>query len=482
MHKSDSTKKTIEFNSLLRSQFPFEPTGKQKELFAALSTFLFEDSERSAFVLKGYAGTGKTTVLGALVRSLPSVLMRSFLLAPTGRAAKVMAGYAGKPAYTIHKKIYVKEKVNGVLQFVLMKNLHKRTLFIVDEASMISFKSGLKTPYGGERNLLDDLVKYVYSGEGCKLILVGDGAQLPPVMEVESKALDADFLNRRYSLNVREIELTEVTRQLNDSGILFNSFQIRNQQEKGTFPALYHEKFDDVSVITGYDLQDELDHAIGRYGVDNCMVITRSNKRANLFNLQIRSRILWFEEEVSAGDLLMVVKNNYYWLDDKSKAGFIANGDIIEILKVVKEEARYEQRFLTVICKLIDYPEEPELEVKLLMGSLMVESANLPRSTMKEFYYEVEKDYLEFSNKRVRTKKILDDPYFNALQVKFAYAVTCHKSQGGQWPVVFIDQGYLTEEMLDKEYLRWLYTAVTRAQEEVYFVNFNKQFFPEGVE
>lgn len=487
MGELNSTNKTNQFYRLLRSYFIHEPTGKQKELFEALSVFLFEDADRTIFLLKGYAGTGKTSVIGALVKALPDVLRRSVLLAPTGRAAKVMSNYSGKPASTIHRKLYVKSDKGGSSHFTLAPNKHKNTLFIVDEASMIPVRSGMKSPFG-ERSLLDDLMRYVYSGEGCKMILVGDTAQLPPVMEEESWALESDFIRRRFGLPVKEIELTEVMRQMNESGILFNSFQIRSQQDQAPqsgdggqmdFPVIYTDRFADVIRVNGHELQDELEDNIGKYGVENCMVITRSNKRANLFNQQIRSRVLWQEDEVSAGDLLMVVKNNYTWLGAESKAGFIANGDIVEVLKIIGYEDLYERRFVNVICRLLDYPEEPELEVKLLLDTIMADAPSLSRQEMKVFFNEVEQDFMEFSNRKKRIAKVMESPYFNALQVKFAYAVTCHKSQGGQWPVVFIDQGYLTDEMMNKEYLRWLYTAITRAQEKVYLLNFHKNFFPE---
>jgi len=491
MPQTNSTNKTDHFYRLLSTYFAHEPTVKQKELFHALSAFLFEDSERTVFLLRGYAGTGKTSVIGALVKALPDMMKRSVLLAPTGRAAKVMGNYSGKPASTIHRKMYFKTSKGGMNYFKLMENKHKNTLFIVDEASMISVKGGIKNPYEEERNLLDDLMKYVYSGDGCKLILVGDTAQLPPVMEEESWALDANFIKRRFQLPVKEIELTQVMRQMQESGILFNSFQIRNQQHVAPklseddlmeFPVISTERFKDVIKVNGYDLQDELESNIGTYGVENCMIITRSNKRANQFNQQVRSRVLWHEDEVTAGDLMMVVKNNYTWLDATSKAGFIANGDIIEILKIVKIEEIYGKRFANVVCRLLDYPEEPELETKIMLDTIMVEAPNLPRKDMKELFTEIEQDFMEFSNRKQRIKKVLDSPYFNALQVKFSYSVTCHKSQGGQWPVVFIDQGYLTDEMMNKEYLRWLYTAVTRAQTKLYLLNFNKNFFPNEKE
>ena len=487
MKEYNSTEITIRFKKILQAYFLHQPTSEQSKLFSALSEFLFQDPNRSVFLVKGYAGTGKTSAVGALVKTMPEFNTKTVLLAPTGRAAKVMSNYACKPASTIHRKLYFKTSKGGANYFALMKNLHKNTLFIVDEASMISVKRGVKNPFEEERSILDDLIKYVYQGDGCKLLLVGDVAQLPPVMEEQSYALDSAYLRKRYAVPVVEIVLTEVMRQLKESGILFNSFQIRSQQNQlietkegmVTFPSLKTEPFKDIIKISGYELEDELDINLGTKGVENCVVITRSNKRANQFNQQIRTRILWHEDEISTGDILMVVKNNYTWLNEESKAGFIANGDTIEVLKIVAFEDLYQRRFANVICRLVDYPDESNLEVKLLLDTIMVDGPNLPRDEMKAFFHEVENDYMEFSNRKQRIKKVLDNPYFNALQVKFAYAVTCHKSQGGQWPVVFIDQGYITEELLNKEYLRWLYTAITRAQEKVYLINFHASFFPE---
>ncbi|MBT4775972.1 MAG: AAA family ATPase [Crocinitomicaceae bacterium] len=487
MKEYNSIEITVRFKKILQTYFEHQPTLEQSKLFLALSTFLFNDPNRSVFLIKGYAGTGKTSAVGALVKTLPEFNTKTVLLAPTGRAAKVMANYACKPASTIHRKLYFKTSKGGTNYFALMQNLHKNTLFIVDEASMISVKRGVKNPFEEERSILDDLIKYVYQGDGCKLLLVGDIAQLPPVMEEQSYALDSSYLKKRYALPIVEVVLKEVMRQMKESGILFNSFQIRSQQDqlietkKGTvtFPSLKTAPFKDVIKISGYDLEDELDINLGNKGVENCVVITRSNKRANQFNQQIRTRILWHEDEISTGDFLMVVKNNYTWLNEESKAGFIANGDTIEVLKIVGFEEVYQRRFANVICRLVDYPDESNLEVKLLLDTIMIDGPNLPRNEMKAFFHEVENDYMEFSNRKQRIKKVLDNPYFNALQVKFAYAVTCHKSQGGQWPVVFIDQGYITEELLNKEYLRWLYTAITRAQEKVYLINFHASFFPE---
>jgi len=490
MSEINSTEITDHFYKILLSNFRHEPTIEQKAVFKSLSIYLLESTQKSVFLLKGYAGTGKTSIIATLVKSVPVVQKQVSLLAPTGRAAKVMTSYSGRQASTIHRKLYFKTSKGGMNYFSLMQNLHKNTVFIVDEASMISVKRGVKNPFEDERSLLEDLVQYVQQGEGCQLIMVGDTAQLPPVMEEESFALQPEFLRRNYSLLVHEMELKEVMRQIKESGILYNSFQIRSQQEFLTgekeghfnFPKLTTTQFHDIIRIDGYELHEELERNIDLYGIENCMVVTRSNKRANKFNQQIRVRILWHEDEISTGDLLMIVKNNYTWLGEDSNAGFIANGDTIEILNIRGYEELYGKRFANVMCRMTDYPEEPDLEVKIMLDTIMVDGPSLPSKEMKEFFQAVEEDYMEFSNRKQRIKMVLESPYFNALQVKFAYAVTCHKSQGGQWPVVFIDQGYLTDEMMNKDYLRWLYTAITRAQEKVYLVNFHKNFFPKEME
>jgi len=490
MSEINSTEITNHFNKILLSNFKHEPTIEQKAVFRSLSTYLLEGTQKSVFLLKGYAGTGKTSIIAALVKSVPVVHKQVILMAPTGRAAKVMTSYSGRQASTIHRKLYFKTSKGGMNYFSLMQNLHKNTVFIVDEASMISVERGVKNPFEDERSLLADLVQYVQQGDGCQLIMVGDTAQLPPVMEEKSFALQSEFIRRKYSLLVHELELKEVMRQIKESGILHNAFQIRSQQDilsgkkndRFNFPKLSTNLFDDVNRINGYELHEELERNIGLYGIQNCMVVTRSNKRANNFNQQIRIRILWHEDEISAGDLLMIVKNNYTWLSEGSNAGFIANGDTIEILSIRGYEELYGKRFANVICRMIDYPKEPDLEVKIMLDTIMVDGPSLPSKEMKEFFRAVEEDYMEFSNRKQRIKKVLESPYFNALQVKFAYAVTCHKSQGGQWPVVFIDQGYLTDEMMNRDYLRWLYTAITRAQEKVYLINFHKNFFPEEID
>lgn len=473
------------FYQSLLAHFGFKPTKNQQKVIGELTDFTFSTTPKSAFVLKGYAGTGKTSIIGALVKTLPDFNFSSVLLAPTGRAAKVLSNYSGKPAFTIHKMIYqLKSGGDGYTRFVLRENKFENTLFLVDEASMIGDGSGLTNAGWGEtKSLLDDLLSYVFAGKNCKLILIGDTAQLPPVGSDLSPALDEDFMYKSYFLNLSFFELNEVVRQKKTSGILKLATSLRNkiQEENYQLPLLQvKESGVDVKIITGLELEDELNSAYGKYGEENAMVICRSNKRANLFNLQIRSRIKWLEDEIASGDFMMVVKNNYFWLDDSSKAGFIANGDIVEILKIRGEEEQYGFRFATVTVRMLDYLDENDLEVKILLESILSDSPSLPSARFRELYDAISEEYSYEPNRKKRNELIRKNPYYQALQVKFANAVTCHKSQGGQWDVVFVEQGYLTEEMINMEYLRWLYTAVTRAKKILYLVNFNEEFFEKS--
>ncbi len=462
------------------SGFSFEPTADQQHAVQLLAAFLAEGSEREVFLLRGYAGTGKTRIIAELSQTLPAFKMRSVLLAPTGRAAKVLAGYAKGSAQTIHRKIYRKEtSPEGGMVFSQAPNQHKNSLFIVDEASMIG-ESG-----AGEgasfNNLLGDLLEYVFSGENCRLMLVGDTAQLPPVGSALSPALDKKYLQSRYSLIVKEAELKQVVRQKEMSGILFNATGLRVQllENENKFPKL--ETGTDVLKITGMELEDALNEAYSNFGYEEVLVICRSNKRANAYNQQIRVRIKWQENELSTGDLMMVVKNNYFWLDEKSEAGFIANGDGIELKKVRRIKEVYGFRFAEVLFRLADYPNEPDMDGILLLDTLMAESPALTQQQSKQLFDAVMEDFADEPIKGRRYALLRKNPYYNALQVKFSYAVTCHKAQGGQWPCIFIDQGYFTEDMMNAEYLRWLYTAFTRATEKVYLVNFNERFFEETI-
>jgi len=474
------------FHKTLLQNFGFEPTKNQLMVIGELTDFVFLKMKKHLFVLKGYAGTGKTSIVGALVKTLPTIHYDSVLLAPTGRAAKVLSNYANKPAFTIHKMIYqLSSGGDGYTRFSIKQNKFQNTIFLVDEASMINDGGGLASSgWGEQKSLLDDLLEFVFDGVNCKLILIGDTAQLPPVGMELSPALDQDALYAAYHLNLEFNELTEVVRQAEDSEILTNATYLRNKIgiNNTDLPLFNSVNTADVKTISGLELEDELSDAYGKFGDENVMVITRSNKRANLFNLQIRARIRWLEDELAAGDFLMVVKNNYFWLTDDAKAGFIANGDIVEVLKISGEEEIYGFRFANVIVRMIDYPNEPDLEIKILMDSILVETPSLPSDRFKELYEAVSADYSYEPNRKKRNELIRKNPYYQALQVKFAYAVTCHKSQGGQWDAVFVDQGYLTEEMVNVEYLRWLYTAITRAKQELYLVNFSGVFYGEEPE
>ncbi|MES2426509.1 MAG: AAA family ATPase [Bacteroidota bacterium] len=462
----------------IRKSFPHEPTVQQQELFGLLHDFLQKDVGDECFILKGYAGTGKTTIVGALVKALRAYNYKSVLLAPTGRAAKVITSYSGRKAFTIHKRIYRKKTALNVDEsFTIADNLANNTLFIIDEASMISDQiSG-----NNRETLLHDLVKYVYNKKNCKLMLVGDTAQLPPVGSDNSPALDSQLMKLDYALNVFSYELTDVLRQQKDSGILFNATRIRDiiRQEKEIIPQITTKGYTDVFRMTGERLQEGLEYAYNKYGNENTLVICRSNKNANLYNKQIRTRLLWREEELTGGDQLMVVKNNYFWLQDQEEGstGFIANGDIARIRKVRKIEDMYGFRFADVQLEFIDYAEDPVLDCKVLLDTLYSESPALQSIDQKRLYLEAMKDYEHITNRRAKHQELKLNPYYNALQIKFAYAITCHKAQGGQWDAVFVDQGYLTDDMVNMDFLRWFYTACTRATKELFLVNFNAQFY-----
>jgi len=457
--------------------FPFNPTGEQLLALKVLSEFIVSHQEHKLLLLKGYAGTGKTSLLGATVKALNELKQKTILMAPTGRAAKVFADYAKHNAYTIHKKIYRQNKFsNEFTGFSLTENLHKQTLFIIDEASMISNDSNGTYSFGSGR-LLDDLIQYVYSGEHCKLILMGDAAQLPPVHQLESPALNADFL-RGYQLDVDEIYLTEVVRQNENSGILYNATSIRESLRKmriNDYPLLNLNTFPDIKNITGDELIEEISSAYSTDGIDETIIICRSNKRAYVYNNGVRNRILYQEEEISSGDRLMVVKNNYFWTSSKDEQiDFIANGDIIEVIRVLRTYEMYDFRFCDMIVRFQDY--ELEMEIRVLLDTLKHESPSLPKELNDKLFFNVLEDYIDEKTKADKIKKIKTDPYYNAIQVKYAYAITCHKAQGGQWKNVFLDIGYITKEMLGEDFYRWLYTAITRATQQLYFVNLPKEF------
>jgi len=460
----------------IKTNFPYKPTFEQENVVKILADFLFCRKMETLFLLKGYAGTGKTSLIGALVKTLDQLEQKCILLAPTGRAAKVFSHYSGHPAYTIHKKIYRQKSFsNEVDNFSINDNLHQHTLFIVDEASMIA-NDGLSGSMFGTGRLLDDLIQYVYSGQGCRLMLIGDTAQLPPVGEEESPALSADAL-KGYGLEVFEGMLTEVVRQLSDSGILWNATEIRRyiaEEDFFTLPLIRVEDFPDIKVIPGNELIEAIGECYDRAGMDETIVVCRSNKRANIYNKGIRNTILYREEELESGDLLMVAKNNYFWTEGCKEIDFIANGDIGVVRRVRREREMYGFRFADVTLRFPDY-NDMELEVTVLLDTLHTDSPALPKEMSDKLFYAVLEDYADITVKRERMKKMKSDPYYNALQVKYAYAVTCHKAQGGQWKRVFLDQGYMTEDMLSPDYFRWLYTAFTRATETLYLVNWPKE-------
>ena len=470
-------KKTIDFYKELLKKFPYTPTQKQSELLNLLSGFIFDDEKDSLFLLKGYAGTGKTTTISAFVNALSNVGKKAVLLAPTGRAAKVIAVYSKRPAFTIHKKIYFpKKQANGSVDFVLQPNKHRNTIFIVDEASMIpDSRQNQKLFETG--SLLDDLISYVYAGHQCKLIFIGDTAQLPPVKLDVSPALEVDTLTYEYHKIVTEIELDEVMRQHENSGILANATQLRLQLQNEGDKFQFDIDFPDIKrLIDGYDIEDALVSSYDRDGVEDTAFIVRSNKRANQYNQQIRMKIRGQENEISAGDFVMVVKNNYYWLKESSAAGFIANGDICEILKIFSVKELYGFKFAEVELRMIDYPEMHPFETVLLLDTLTSESPSLTYEESNKLYQTVKEDYAHEKSKFKQFLAIKSNKYFNALQVKFSYSMTCHKSQGGQWKTVFIEQPYLPDGV-SKEYFRWLYTAMTRAQEKLYLIGFKDDFF-----
>ena len=515
--------------SILLNNFGFTPTEGQAKVLYHLSAFILTEKERPLYLLRGYAGTGKTTLVSTLVKTLPQIGMRYQLLAPTGRAAKVMSSYTGKPASTLHRKLYRFQAVaNGELRMTRDVNKHKNTVFIVDECSMISDQGD---GYSWSRSLLDDLIEYVFSGSCCKLLLIGDSAQLPPVGLDISPAMDFDILRNSFNLTIATYEMKEVMRQALESGILHNATEIRNKIAMSNeqwamsdfdgyeLPLLNINNFDDIIKIDPMSFEELLWQSFGDKRSNNdAVVICRSNKRANMFNQAIRSRVLQEEGELSAGDKLMVVKNNYFWTSQQDNEttrqqvaetqrrrvaesqstinnpfpsqspfqsqspipniSFIANGDMIEIMKINKFEEMYGFHFADVEIQLMDYEDAPSLSVKILLETLHSDSPALTSDEAKKLYQAVEEDYMDIPKAADRRKAMKDNPYFNALQVKYGYALTCHKTQGGQWNNVFVEAPYLPEEtILELGDLRWLYTAITRASEKVYLVNFKDEWF-----
>ncbi|MCK0162044.1 ATP-dependent RecD-like DNA helicase [Allomuricauda sp. F6463D] len=467
------------FLKILNDKFPHVPTPKQDVALNMLANFVLEGKKDDVFLLKGFAGTGKTTLVATLVSSLWKVKMSAVLMAPTGRAAKVMSVYSGNKAFTIHKKIYFpKKQTGGGIQFVLAPNKHRNTVFIVDEASMIP-----DTPADSKLfengSLLDDLMFYVYSGHNCKLILIGDTAQLPPVKLELSPALDEDRLSLNYDKEVDCLELDEVMRQSGGSGILYNATNLREQLQSEFFENFSFDLGsyrDIVRLIDGGEIQEAIDSSYAQNGKEQTAIIVRSNKRANLYNQNIRERILFLDNEISVGDYMMVVKNNYFWLKPNSEAGFIANGDIIEVLELFSIKELYGFKFADVKVKMVDYPNQKPFETVLLLDTISAETPSLSYEDGNRLYQEVMKDYAHEKSKYKKFLGVKNNRFFNALQVKFSYAITCHKSQGGQWDTVFVEQPYLPNGV-DKDYLRWLYTAITRAERQLYLIGFKDDFF-----
>jgi len=462
---------------LLKDNFDYVPTESQKDLISNLSFFISNQESKPVFLLKGYAGTGKTTIISSLVKTLDEFHLQYILLAPTGRAAKVLSNYTRRPAFTIHKKIYIQKSAKeGMGIFVLERNMFSNTFFIIDEASMITNQAQDLNSFGTGR-LLDDLIQYVYNDKNNKLILIGDTAQLPPVNLNISPALDIKIL-QNFGLNVIESNLTDVIRQSMGSGILFNATELRNllDNNKIHLPSIRTKRFTDIIPLTGAELVEELSKAYDQHGHNETIIVTRSNKRANKYNQGIRNQILNRETEISKGDFLMIVRNNYFWLDENQVTDFIANGDIAEVIKIHKYEEQYGFRFADVTLRFPDY-ENMTIQCKIMLDTLMIETAALGQERSQELYNHILEDYPEIKSKRKQYETVREHSYFNALQVKFAYAVTCHKAQGGQWEAVFVDQGFITEDMINIEYLRWLYTAFTRATRKLYLINFSPRYF-----
>ena len=468
------------FYKELLNKFPYQPTFKQSKLFLMLADFILSKEKNSIFLIKGYAGTGKTTTLSTLVQNLWRLEKKVVLLAPTGRAAKVMSAYSRRKAFTIHKKIYFpKKQNNGSIEFILQPNKHAHTIFIVDEASMIPDGSQNGILFD-KKSLLNDLISYVYSGHQCRLILIGDTAQLPPVKLKLSPALDENVLASHYDKEVQKIELDEVTRQHQKSGILANASVLRTFIVSDAHSFKFDLGYQDIiRLMDGYDIEDSIIESYEKKGIEDTALIVFSNKRANLYNQQIRSQILGYDNEISSGDYIMVVKNNYYWLQDSSEAGFIANGDICEVLKMISIKDLYGFRFAEVIIRMIDYPNQDPFETVLLIDTLKSDSPSLSYQDSNRLYQAVKEDYLDEKSKYKQLLAIKKNKFFNALQVKFSYAITCHKSQGGQWKNIFVEQPYLPDAP-SKEFMRWLYTAITRAQEKLYLIGFKDEYFEQN--
>ena len=471
-----------QFYQLLKQDLGHPPTPKQDLGLQLLAKFIVDEHTNYIYLLKGYAGTGKTTMIGTLVKNIAKVKKKLVLTAPTGRAAKVISNYSNQHAQTVHRKIYYPKKTSGGgVDFVAQQNKHKNTIFIVDEASMIP-----DIPTGEDlfksNSLLEDLIEYVYAGENCQLIFIGDTAQLPPVKADLSPALSEETLSKQFGMEIISVELDEVVRQELESDILRNATLIRNALQNEIYESFQFEltgKTDLIRLVDGYEIMDAINDAYNNNGHEDTAIIVRSNKRANLYNKQIRARILYREDEIAPGDFLMVVKNNYFWVKPNSDAGFIANGDIVEILEIFRFKELYGFRFAEVNVQLVDYPNMKPFETVLILDTLDANAPSLSYEQSNNLYQEVLKDYEDERSKYKKFLKVKQNKYFNALQIKFSYAITCHKSQGGQWDTVFVEQPYLPNG-IDKDYLRWLYTAITRAKNKLYLIGFKDDFFAEN--
>ena len=470
--KSDSML-TDFISERIKAELPFEPNAEKIGLFPVLGAFLVSREDRKAFILRGYAGTGKTSVVSALIRAMQGLKQNCILLAPTGRAAKVLSRYSGAQAYTIHKKIYRQNQL-GVEAFSLSDNLHKNTLFIVDEASMLS--GNRDNGVFGSGCLLDDLVRYVYNGQGCSLLLLGDDAQLPPVGSTLSPALDAEYMGRMYRLSVIGYRLTEVARQALDSGILSEATRLRLEISNFKFQIsdfTIQPNSKDIIRLNGEEVIERLEESWRTVGAEETLIIARSNKMTNLYNQGVRARVLWKEDELSNGDRVMVSKNNYFWAKEYDDLEFLANGDMLEITRLTGTHELYGFHFAKASLRSVDY--NWEIEALVWLETLTTDSPEANYALQKELFSRIAEDYPEIRNKKELVKQIYESPYYNALQIRYAYCVTCHKAQGGQWQRVFIDQGFITEDMMGIDYFRWLYTALTRASERLYLVNWKRE-------
>ena len=462
--------------------FGFTPTSEQEHALDVFSLFMTDRTEHVVMIMRGSAGTGKTTLAGAIVRAMAALEQKMVLLAPTGRAAKVFSLNAGYAAYTIHRRIYRQKSAGDLYAFNLNVNLNRDTLFIIDEASMIA-NQGYGDSAFGSGCLLDDLMQFVYNGQNCRMLLIGDKAQLPPVGEEESPALMAEVL-RDYGMKVYECDLNQVLRQGEESGILWNATMIRQMvthEEMTQLPCIHLQGFPDVQVMPGDELIESLASSYSHVGLDETIVITRSNKRANIYNQGIRNTVLDREDELCRGDQLMIVKNNYYWTENSKEIAFIANGDIAVVQRCRNIHELYGFRFAEVTMQFPDY-DDFELTAIVILDSLTTEAPALTHDQQDHLFHAVMEDYADVRSKPERIKKLKSDRYYNALQIKFAYAVTCHKAQGGQWSHVYLDQGYMTDDMLSPDYIHWLYTAFTRATEKLFLVNWPKTQIQEPPE